>query len=36
LSISFGIIEDHGGSLSAKSKLGEGSTFQITLPITSK
>lgn len=36
LSISFGIIEDHGGSLSAKSKLDEGSTFQITLPITSK
>lgn len=36
LSISFGIIEDHDGSLSAKSKLGEGSTFQITLPITSK
>jgi len=33
LSISHGIIKDHGGNIEAKSKLGQGSTFIIKLPI---
>lgn len=32
LSVAHGIVEQHGGSLTAKSKLGEGSTFIIRLP----
>lgn len=32
LSISHGIIEKHGGTLSVKSKVGEGTTFTISLP----
>jgi len=33
LSVSYGIIQEHGGSIKIDSKLGEGSTFIITLPI---
>jgi len=34
LSISYGIITEHGGKIYAKSKLGEGATFVIELPVT--
>jgi len=33
LSTSFGIIEDHGGVMSAESEVGKGTTFIIDLPI---
>jgi signal transduction histidine kinase len=33
LSVSYGIIVDHGGDIDVKSKVGEGSTFTIWLPI---
>ena len=33
LATSYGIIEDHGGKISVKSKVGEGTTFTIELPI---
>jgi signal transduction histidine kinase/ligand-binding sensor domain-containing protein len=33
LSMSFGIIEKHGGSIDVTSKLGEGSCFRIRLPL---
>ena len=33
LSISHGIINSHGGSLGVKSKVGEGTTFTIELPV---
>jgi signal transduction histidine kinase/CheY-like chemotaxis protein len=33
LSVTYGIIQEHGGSIKIDSKLGEGSTFIITLPI---
>lgn len=35
LSISHGIIMEHGGTISVQSKVGEGTTFVIELPITS-
>jgi PAS domain S-box-containing protein len=33
LATSYGIIEDHGGKISVKSQVGEGTTFTIELPI---
>lgn len=33
LSMSYGIIEDHNGRIEVKSKVGEGTTFTIELPI---
>ncbi|MCZ6777980.1 MAG: ATP-binding protein, partial [Acidobacteria bacterium] len=33
LSVSFGIIKDHGGDIRPESKPGEGAAFIITLPI---
>ena len=34
LSISYGIIQKHGGSLSVESTVGKGTSFCISLPIT--
>jgi len=34
LSLSYGIIQEHNGSITAASKLGHGTTFIIELPIT--
>ncbi len=34
LSVSYGIVESHGGDIQVKSKVGEGTTFVIKLPIT--
>ncbi len=36
LSLSYGIIQEHGGSIYARSRVGEGSTFIVELPITAK
>ena len=33
LSVSYGIVRAHGGSLSVSSSEGQGATFQIDLPI---
>ena len=33
LATSYGIIEDHGGRISVKSQVGEGTTFTIELPV---
>jgi len=33
LATSFGIIEEHGGKISVNSKVGEGATFAIDLPV---
>ena len=32
LSVSYGIIEDHGGTIAVESELGKGTTFTIRLP----
>ena len=34
LSVSYGIIQEHGGSIKVESELGKGATFIIELPIT--
>lgn len=34
LSLCYGIIKEHGGTITPRSKLGEGATFVIELPIT--
>jgi len=36
LSIAYGIIKEHGGDISVKSKQGTGTTFIITLPVIKK
>ncbi|MEK7833642.1 MAG: ATP-binding protein, partial [Acidobacteriota bacterium] len=33
LAVSYGIIRDHGGHIAVESQLGEGTTFQISLPM---
>ena len=33
LSVTYGIVEKHGGHIEAKSRKGEGATFTVTLPI---
>jgi two-component system, NtrC family, sensor kinase len=35
LSVVYGIIQEHGGSIYVSSKLGEGTTFEIKLPLRS-
>jgi two-component system, NtrC family, sensor kinase len=35
LSLSYGIIKEHGGNIYARSRMGEGSTFVIEIPIIS-
>ena len=34
LAVVYGIIESHGGDIDVKSKVGEGTTFTVTLPVT--
>ncbi|MBI4773731.1 MAG: PAS domain S-box protein [Deltaproteobacteria bacterium] len=34
LSTAYGIVRRHGGNLSAKSRLGEGATFRVELPVS--
>jgi two-component system NtrC family sensor kinase len=36
LSLSYGIIKEHGGDIYARSRLGEGSTFVIELPVITR
>ena len=33
LSVSYGIVQKHGGHIEVKSKKGEGSTFTVVLPV---
>ncbi|HSG42112.1 MAG TPA: cache domain-containing protein [Anaerolineales bacterium] len=34
LAISYGIVQEHNGKLTVKSKLGKGTTFTVSLPLT--
>jgi two-component system NtrC family sensor kinase len=34
LSISYGIIENNGGKIEVKSRVGEGTTFVVMLPVS--
>jgi len=34
LSVSYGIVRDHGGDISVESRVGEGTSFRVTLPLT--
>jgi signal transduction histidine kinase len=36
LSICYGLVQAHGGRIYAKSKLGEGTTFVVEIPIVSE
>jgi two-component system NtrC family sensor kinase len=36
LSTSYGIVERHGGKISVESRLGEGTTFTVVLPVDAK
>lgn len=36
LSLVYGIVENHGGSIKADSRAGEGTTFSIELPVSAK
>ncbi|MFQ6044268.1 MAG: ATP-binding protein, partial [Candidatus Poribacteria bacterium] len=36
LSVSYGIIKEHGGSIDVRSEVGKGTTFTILLPIGKK
>ena len=36
LSVAYGIIQEHGGSIYVKSKAGQGTTFQVKLPLKSQ
>jgi signal transduction histidine kinase len=36
LSICFGIVETHGGRIYAQSKIGEGATFIVEIPIVAE
>jgi two-component system NtrC family sensor kinase len=33
LSVVYGIIEEHGGSIHVESRKGEGSTFRLEIPL---
>jgi PAS domain S-box-containing protein len=33
LAVSYGVIKDHGGEITVESKVGEGTTFRITIPL---
>jgi signal transduction histidine kinase len=33
LSVTYGIVEKHGGHIEAKSRKGEGATFTVALPL---
>jgi two-component system NtrC family sensor kinase len=36
LSVSYGIVRQHGGTISVRSKVGEGTTFQVRLPAAAR
>ena len=33
LSLTYGIVQDHGGTIHVDSKIGKGTTFKIDLPL---